>query len=53
MYTSKLPDGEINTHCGAYALEIPNVIADDIVEIKKLIREEHEYLLEHEVKINP
>ena len=53
VYTSKLPDGEIKSHCGAYALEIQNIIADDIVEIKKLIREEHEYLLEHEVKINP
>jgi len=39
---------ERKSHCGAAALEIPNLTADDINEIKKLIREEHGYLIKHE-----
>ena len=49
VYTYTFPDGEIKSHCGAYAIEIPSVTKNDICEIKKLIREEHEYLLKHEV----
>lgn len=48
VYTHTLPDGDRKSHCGAYALEIPNITADDINEIKRLINEEHEYLLKHE-----
>ena len=48
VYTYTFSDGESKSHCGAVALEIPNLTADDINEIKKLIREEHEYLIKHE-----
>lgn len=48
VYITLLPD----SHCGAYALEIPDITADDIEEIKKLIKEEHKYLLKHEAGIN-
>ena len=48
VYSYTFPDGESRTHCGAYTLEIPDISADDMEEIMKLIKEEHEYLLEHE-----
>lgn len=53
VYTYTFPDGERKSHCGAYALEIPEITIDDMAEIKKLIKEEHEYLLEHEAHILP
>lgn len=49
IYTYIFPDGEKKSHCGAYALEVPSITAEDLVEIKKLIKEEHEYLLKHQV----
>jgi hypothetical protein len=49
VYTYICPNGEKKTHCGAYGVEIPNIKAEDIQEIKKLLKEEHEYLYEHEV----
>jgi len=51
IYTYIFPDGESKSHCGAYALEIPDITADDMEEIRKLIKEEHEYLLKHEAQI--
>jgi len=48
VYSYTFPDGECKTYCGAYALEIPGIAAGDIAEIKKLINEEHEYLVMHE-----
>ncbi|MDF2588518.1 MAG: hypothetical protein K0S41_2359 [Anaerocolumna sp.] len=48
VYSYTFQNGKSESHCGAVALEIPNVTADDIGEIKKLIKEEHEYLLKHE-----
>ena len=48
VYKYKFPGGEIKSHCGAYAIEIPGVDAGDLDEIKKLIFEEHEYLMERE-----
>jgi len=48
VYACEFPDGERKTHCGAYALEIPNITPDDFEEIQKLIQEEHAYLLEQE-----
>lgn len=48
VYTYTFPNGESRSHCGAVALEIPNVTANDLVEIEKLIREEHNYLMKHE-----
>lgn len=44
--------GERKTHCGAYALDIPNLTAGDLDEIKKLIDEEHAYLMIHEAGIS-
>jgi hypothetical protein len=52
VYTYIYPDGKIEFHCGAYALEIPDITADDIGEIQRLIKEEHEYLLKHEAGIS-
>jgi hypothetical protein len=51
VYTYTFPDGKSKSHCGAVALDIPDITADDIEEIKKLIKEEHEYLLKHEAGI--
>ena len=52
VYTYTFQNNESKSHCGAVALEIPNITADDIGEIKNLIKEEHEYLLKHEVGIS-
>lgn len=49
VYTYTFPGGETKEHCGAYALDIPHIRPEDIGEIKTLIREEHEYLMEHQV----
>lgn len=51
VYTYIFPDGESKSHCGAVALEIPDITVDDIREIKCLIKEEHEYLLKYEAGI--
>ena len=48
VYKYEFPGGEIKSHCGAYAIEIPDIKTDDLVELKKLINEEHEYLMKHE-----
>ena len=48
IYICTFPDGTTRSHCGAVALEIPNITKSDIPEIKKLIKEEHEYLMKHE-----
>lgn len=52
VYTYTFPNGESKSLCGAGALEIPNITADDIAEIKKLIKEEHEYLMKHQAGIS-
>jgi len=52
VYTYLSPDGKLNKHCGAYAVEIEigiDVSGSDTDEIKKLISEEHEYLMRYEV----
>lgn len=49
VYTATFDD-EIKSHCGAYSLEIPTLSMEDIEEVKSLIKEEHEYLLQHEVR---
>ena len=51
VYTAVFSNGDTRSHCGAYALEIPNLRPDDIDEIKKLIEQEHAYLLAHEAGI--
>ena len=48
VYTHVYPDGTVKTSCGAYAMEIPGLTAGDVPEIKRLIAEEHGYLMEHE-----
>lgn len=48
VYTYTTPDGERKTHCGAYAIELPDITPDDMEEIRKLMYEEHQYLLKHE-----
>jgi len=50
-YSCAFTDGERKSSCGAYALEIPGITADDIEAIKSLIKEEHTYLLKHEAGI--
>ncbi len=52
VYTHLLPDGRRKSHCGAYAIEIPDIATEDIGEIKKLIKEEHEYLLKYEAGVS-
>ena len=51
VYTYIFSDGSKKTACGAVALEIPNITADDVPEIKKLIWEAHKYLMKHEVGV--
>jgi len=51
VYTYTASNCEGQTHCGAYAVEIPDVTADDVEEIKKLIKEEHAYLMRHQVGV--
>lgn len=48
FYEYTFPNGETQSFCGAKALVISNMAAEDIDEIKRLIKEEHNYLLEHE-----
>ena len=48
VYKHECLKGEREAHCGAYAIEIPNMTVDDIGEIKKLLEEEHAYLQQHE-----
>ncbi len=51
VYNYEAPDGQSKTHCGAYAIDIPALTAEDLDELKTLIREEHAYLMEHEAGI--
>ncbi|MCL2508727.1 MAG: hypothetical protein FWF05_06085 [Oscillospiraceae bacterium] len=45
FYEYVFPDGAAQSFCGAKALVIPSITSEDMEEIKKLIKEEHEYLL--------
>jgi hypothetical protein len=51
VYTHTFPDGETKLYCGAYAVEILDIKPEDIAEIKRLIKEEHDYLLKHQTGI--
>ncbi len=51
VYTCAFSDGESRSHCGAAALEIPDLTADDLGEIGELMREEHGYLMKHEAGV--
>ncbi len=48
VYIHEYPDGTRGMHCGAYALEIPDVAPEDVQEIGRLIEEEHAFLMAHE-----
>jgi hypothetical protein len=49
-YACTFSGGETKRHCGAYALNIPELSAKDLEELKKLIAEEHAYLILHEAQ---
>ena len=51
VYIGTSPDGETKHLCGANALAIHNLSADDIEEIKRLIAEENAYLLKYQAGI--
>lgn len=51
VYIGSSSDGAQKFHCGASALEIPDVKAEDILEIKRLLKEEHIYLMKNEAGI--
>ena len=51
VYIGESADGTLKYHCGASALEITDVKAEDIAEIKRLLNEEHIYLMKNEVGI--
>ena len=48
VYKSSLEGFETRYNCGAYALGIPDVSGEDIADIKKLIDEEHAYLMKYQ-----
>lgn len=50
LYTYIMPDGEVRYHCGAKALAIPGLAPEDLPEIKRLMEEEHRFLMEHEAQ---
>lgn len=51
VYAGETPDGTLRYHCGSSALEIPDIKAEDSVEIKRLMKEEHIYLMKNEAGI--
>lgn len=52
VYTYTSPDGATKYHCGAALLEIPDISQNDIQEIKRLIQEEHAYLMFHQAGVS-
>ena len=50
LYTYQMPDGEIRHHCGAKALAIPGLCEEDVPQVKRLMEEEHRFLMEYEAK---
>jgi len=52
VYVYVSPGGAAGTHCGAQALEIPDISAGDVGEIKTLILEEHVYLMLHQAGVS-
>ena len=51
VYIGESADGTLKYHCGTSAHEIPDVKAEDIAEIKRLLKEEHIYLMKNEAGI--
>ena len=52
VYTHTFSDGRSQSHCGAYALEIPDILPEELDEIKRLIQEEHAFLLKYEAGVS-
>ncbi len=50
VYHGLSPDGQEIGCCGSRALEIPNLRAEDLPEISRMLGEEHAYLMAHEAK---
>jgi len=50
VYAHSSSGGAAKTHCGAYAIEIPGLNECDLDEIYKLLKEEHQYLMDHEAR---
>jgi len=50
-YEYVTPDGGRKSLCGAKCLVIPGIAPEDIEEIKKLMKEEHVFLMKHEVGV--
>ena len=48
VYFPRVPGSKSQAHCGAYAIEIPDLVPADIEEIKRLIAKQHAYLLGQE-----
>ena len=53
VYTYTFQNGETKAACGAFMLDVPLVTADDIPEIKKLIKEQHHYFMEYALYTAP
>ena len=51
VYKNKLSTGETITRCGASPITIPNLSESDIEEIKRLIWEQHVYLMKNKANI--
>lgn len=51
VYTHTFPNGAQKYHCGAVALEIPDITSSDVEDVKQLIVEEHDFLIKHEVNV--
>jgi hypothetical protein len=52
VYSYVDPAGERKYVCGAWSLEVPDIAPGDVGEIKRLIREEHIYLMKHQAGIS-
>jgi hypothetical protein len=44
-YHYTYPDGKEFIRCGAYVVEIPNLVPDDIYDFNNLLIEQHEYFI--------
>lgn len=51
-YGYTMPDGEVRRHCGSIALAIPGLNRSDLPEVKRLMEEEHRFLMEHEAALS-
>jgi len=47
VYAFTFADGENKAACGAFVLEIPDIELSDVGEVKRLIKEQHEYFMKY------